>query len=227
MTRHSVQGIYAVVDPRFLPAGRDVAEFTRAFLDGGGRLVQLRVKDAGPALSAERRRLADAIMALKNEYDFTFVMNDDVAGARAVAADGVHVGQDDPPISVVRATLGSDLLIGYSAHTVAEAVTAAAAGADYVALGAIYPTATKGPGHPVQGVTVLRHVVQAVHIPVVAIGGITRANVDTVWQAGAAAVAMITGLTQAADVRAETQWHVRAWEQWQSSHTRCTDRSVA
>lgn len=225
MRGNRIQGIYAVVDPRFLPAGRDVGECVRRFLDGGGRLVQLRIK--GDDAGEERRRWADALLRLKRTYDFTFLMNDDCDLTAAVGADGVHVGLDDPPVTAVRAQLGPNYLIGYSAHSVEEAVAAEQAGADYVALGAIFPTATKGPGHPVQGVTMLRRVVQAVQVPVVAIGGITRENVGAVWQTGVAAVAMITGLTQAADVCAETQWHVQAWSARLTGQTELTTRSVA
>lgn len=200
-----IRGLYAIIDPAFLPAALDLAAYARALLDGGCRVLQLRAKSA----AADRYAMARAIVQLKRSYEFTFIVNDDVDCARELHADGVHLGADDRPIAEARAIVGTTGLIGYSAHTLAEAQAAEAAGANYVAFGAIYPTQSKGPGHPVQGLVRLRELVAAVSIPVVAIGGITRERVAAVWTTGVAAVAMITGLSQAGDPRSEAVWYVQ------------------
>lgn len=200
-----LRGLYAIIDPAFLPAACAPAVYARALLDGGCRVLQLRVKSA----AADRYAMAREILQLKRSYAFTFIINDDAECARELHADGVHLGADDLPIAAARAIVGTAGLIGYSAHRVAEAQAAEVAGADYVAFGAIYPTRSKAPGHPVQGVVRLRELVAAVSIPVVAIGGITRERVAAVWATGVAAVAMITGLSQAGDPRSEAVWYVQ------------------
>lgn len=212
MTR-AIAGLYAIIDPQFLPARWTVAHYARALLAGGCDIVQLRVKANDPAAREQRHRWARALVALKSEYDFCCIINDDAECARDVGADGVHIGQDDGTIARIRTVVGSQRLIGYSSHALEEAQQAAAAGADYVALGAIFPTATKGPGHPVQGCEQLRAVVHAVSCPLVAIGGITRANVAAVWATGVSSVAMITGLSFADDPTAEVRWHRQQWHQ--------------
>ena len=135
-------------------------------------------------------------------------MNDYWDVAISVGADGVHVGKNDVPVSQIRQKWKDRLIIGYSSHSFKEACQAQSEGADYVALGAIFPTVTKGPGHPILGIEELRKVTQALDIPVVAIGGIKRENVNQVIKAGASAAAMITALTKTEDIIAETSWFV-------------------
>lgn len=200
-----IQGLYAIIDPRFLPTGVSVGEYIQLLLSGGCRLVQLRCKDR----AADIFDTARTILALKRDYDFTFIVNDDVACAKELRADGVHLGAHDGSIAAARALLGPHGLIGYSAHSFDEARAAECQGADYVAFGAIFPTTTKGPGHPVQGVCRLQQVVQGVNIPTVAIGGISREQMHKVVATGVAAVAMITGLSQARDPRAEVTWYIQ------------------
>lgn len=201
----SVHGLYAIVDPQF-GGGRDTIILARELLAGGCRLLQLRVKDP-----AHRYELARAFVALKREYDFCCIINDDVALARELRADGVHVGTEDMTVAEARTILGPTAIIGYSAATtgLAGALAAQAAGATYIAFGAIFPTNTKGPGHPVQGLPRLQELVRAVATPIVAIGGITRDNVTEVWQTGVSAVAMIKTLSLAPDPRAEASWFVQ------------------
>ncbi|MBI2344082.1 MAG: thiamine phosphate synthase [Deltaproteobacteria bacterium] len=208
-----IAGLYTIVDPRFLPPSMEVATYLAAVLRGGCRVVQLRVKPSSvsgdpQSVQHERETCARVFAQARRQCDFTWIMNDDVTAACAFGADGIHVGADDPRVDAVRATLGQGRLVGYSAHSLEEAQAAEAAGADYVAFGAIYPTTTKGPGHPVQGLERLRRVVRAVSIPVVAIGGITRERVAAVRETGAAAVALITGISGAVDVCREVAWYV-------------------
>ena len=200
--------MYAIADSAWNPYAT-LPRLVQDFLAGGCRFVQLRMKDA-PAHAV--RSVAMAITALKRTQDFTFIVNDHPEVAVAVGADGVHVGSNDMPLSDVRGIVGPEMLVGYSSHAIEEAQRAATSGADYVAFGAIFPTRTKGPGHPVQGLDRLRALVAAVDKPVVAIGGIDRTNVRDVIDAGASSIAMITGLSQAADVVEETRWYADQFE---------------
>ncbi len=199
-----IRGLYAIVDPRFVPPSLSVQAYARQLLEGGCRLMQLRCKS--PQI---RYALARDLLALKRDYDFTCIINDDVACAKALHADGVHLGCDDGSLADARAMLGKSALIGYSSHSLAEARLAQDAGADYVAFGAIFPTQTKGPGHPIQGIQRLQEMCLCLSAPIVAIGGITRTTVADVAATGVAAVAMITGLSYASDPRAETMWYVQ------------------
>lgn len=204
-----IRGIYALCDTSLNPhlGHRELAE---RLLAGGVSILQLRMK--GETDLDEVRRVATDILKLKSHYNFIFLLNDYVELAAELPVDGVHVGQDDLPPQEARKILGPGYLIGYSSHALAEAVAAGEAGADYVALGAIFPTATKGPGHPVQGLEILRRVVAAVPVPVVAIGGINRINFASVVETGVAAVAMIGALTLAPDIAAEARWFVEEFQ---------------
>lgn len=201
-----ISGLYAIADSGFSPSGGLVG-LTRDFLRGGAKIVQLRMKGVS---ETEIMPVARDIFELKRDFDFTFILNDAVGIAKELGVDGVHVGENDLPVSEVRRLVGSTMRIGYSSHSLEEAVSAEKVGADYVAFGAIFPTKTKGPGHPVQGLDRLRQVVGACSVPVVAIGGVTRHNIENVLATGVASVAMITALAQAENVENET----RAFNRW-------------
>jgi thiamine-phosphate pyrophosphorylase len=196
----AIFGLYAIVDAG-VTQGADLAVLAEDCLKGGASVVQLR--DKRRAESPERaclfRETAERIRALKARYGFLWIVNDDLQLAKAVGADGVHVGQDDPSPEECRRILGPGKIVGYSAHSLDEAVEAERRGADYVAFGAIFPTPTKGPGHPVQGLEKLREVVRSLTVPVVAIGGIDRSNIQDVLAAGVHSVAMISALAKAAN----------------------------
>ena len=206
-----IQGLYAIADNMFRPELAP-AELAHAFLMGGCRLIQLRKKTENGKRRTENRerkieirKWAEQIMSFKNDFDFTFIINDHVDVALEIGADGVHVGADDMPVAEVRKKVGDKMLIGYSSHSLEEALQAEEGGADYVAFGAIFPTKTKGPGHPVQGLEKLRAVVEAVKIPIVAIGGINKENFRNVLETGVASIAMITALTDASDIAKRSQ----------------------
>ena len=205
----AIQGIYALCDNSLSPRldHRDLAE---RLLKGGVPILQLRMK--GEKDLGQVRAAASAILAFKKRFDFIFILNDFVELAAELPVDGIHLGQDDMAIAEARRRLGAERLIGYSSHSLEEALAAERQGADYVALGAIFPTASKGPGHPVQGTETLRQVVAALQVPVVAIGGIGRENFSQVVATGAGAVAMIGALTQAPDITAEAKWFVEAFQ---------------
>jgi thiamine-phosphate diphosphorylase len=186
--------LYAIADP--LDTGRGPAELAAALLAGGAGLVQLRLK------GARARELLEAALAIEplcRRSGALFLVNDRPDVARGAGADGVHLGQDDVPVWVARRILGAGGVVGVSTHSVEEACAAEAAGADYVGVGPVYPTATKERGLPPRGVELVRAVRAAVRCPIVAIGGISAETAPEVWGAGADAVAMIGALARAAD----------------------------
>ncbi len=128
-----------------------------------------------------------------------FIVNDRCDVAKAVGADGVHLGQEDLPLVDARAILGSGKLIGVSTHSLAQALEAEKAGADYIGFGPIFQTTTKENPDPVVGVGGLREVRARVRIPIVAIGGITAQNVADVMNAGADGAAAISAILAAPD----------------------------
>lgn len=209
MSKRQISGLYTIADNTFRPELSHV-ELAEAFLRGGAKVVQLRVKKSSVVspskLLAGRRQSSEGIMKLKSRYDFTFIINDYVEIAKEVGVDGVHVGREDMPIAEVRKIVGNKMIIGSSSHSLLEALAAEKAGADYVACGAIFKTKSKGQGHPVQGLEKLREVVCALRVPVVAIGGIGRNNLHNVLETGVASVAMITALTEADDIAEATRY---------------------
>ena len=197
-----IEGLYAIADSKWNPYVT-LAELTDKFLRGGCKIVQLRMKGAP---KDEVLKNAAAISELKNKYDFVFVINDHADVAKEVGADGVHVGEYDEPVSNIKDKYGDELIVGYSSHSIDEAIAASRGGADYVAFGAIFQTKTKGPGHPVQGIRKLETLVDAVEKPVIAIGGIDRTNIEDVLRTGVSSVAMISALSEAEDIVSEIEY---------------------
>lgn len=196
--------LYAVTDRAWLH-GRTLESQVEQAILGGATIVQLREKHlTGETLLAQ----AQALCALCRRYGVPFLVNDDVALALAVGADGVHVGQEDMAAEQARALLGPDKLIGVSAHSVAQAVAAQRAGADYLGCGAAFVTGTKTDARPIPRET-LQAVTAAVDIPVVAIGGITRGNLPQLQGCGLAGAAVVSALFAQEDVQAaarELRW---------------------
>lgn len=188
------RGLYAITDPRF----GNLVESVRAAIAGGASVVQYRDKSH----DAERRLAeARALVALCHPLGVPLIVNDDVALAQASGAAGVHVGEDDAGIAEARATLGSGAIIGVSCYdSLARARTAVAAGADYIAFGAFFPTSTKivtryaSPG--------LLREAAALGVPRVAIGGITPDNAAPLVAAGAEFLAVVSAVFGARDVTA-------------------------
>ncbi len=188
--------LYAVTDRAWLH-GRTLESQVEQAILGGATIVQLREKHlTGQALLAQ----AQALCALCRRYGVPFLVNDDVALALAVGADGVHVGQEDMAAEQARALLGPGKIIGVSAHSVAQAVAAQRAGADYLGCGAAFVTGTKTDARPIPRET-LQAVTAAVRIPVVAIGGITRGNLPQLQGCGLAGAAVVSALFAQEDVR--------------------------
>ncbi|HYM15276.1 MAG TPA: thiamine phosphate synthase [Dehalococcoidia bacterium] len=192
-----VGGLYAIIDPAACRS-RDAVAVAAQALEGGARVVQWRDKtrEKGDQVADAR-----AIAALCRGRGALFVMNDHADLAVACGAGGLHLGQHDLPIEAARQIVGSGTVIGVSTNTVAEARGAEAAGADYVAVGAIFPTASKETTRAA-GVERLREVKAAAGVPVVAIGGIDSGNIGEVVAAGADAAAVISAVCGADDPRA-------------------------
>jgi thiamine-phosphate pyrophosphorylase len=197
--------VYAITDRRL--SGLSHAEQVRRLAAGGIRLIQLREKEASPRDFYWQAREA---VAVARELGVTLIINDRADIAMAVGADGVHLGQDDLPPEKARMLLGPDRLIGFSTHSVEQALEADGWPVDYIALGPIFPTRTKEKPDPVVGVETVRAVRARVRKPLVAIGGITLETAPEVIAAGADAVAVIADLVGAPDITARARQYVEA-----------------
>jgi thiamine-phosphate pyrophosphorylase len=194
--RRKVFGLYVIIDPQ-VTGGRDLLIVTREALEGGARIIQLRDKarDKGQSLP-----LARAMKQLCDEKDALFIINDHADVTALCDAHGVHLGLTDLPVAEARKTLAPHQLIGRSNHYLKEALEASRAGADYIAVGAMFPTSSKD--QPiVGGPALLKKVKGAVDVPVVAIGGITTERVDEIVQAGADALCVISAVGLASSPR--------------------------
>ena len=202
-----VKGVYVIVDPE-ATRGRPVVEVAEAALRGGAKIVQLRdkVHDKGDVLPVARQ-----LSQLCEQHDALFIINDDADLALSTGAHGLHVGQSDLPVADARHVLTSRQIVGRSNNTVEEAVESEARGADYIAVGAIFPTGTMGKSaRPAVGVQMVREVKELVSRPVVAIGGITAENVADVASAGAECVCVVSAITLDDDPEAATRRVVEA-----------------
>jgi thiamine-phosphate pyrophosphorylase len=181
--------------------GQDPVALARILLETGARILQLRLKDVG---SRDFLAAARAIVALCRVHGAILIVNDRADIAKLAGADGVHVGQDDLPLADARAIVGADAIVGISTHSVEQARSAAAGGADYIGFGAIYSGGLKQVANA-QGLGRLRAVRAAVSLPIVAIGGITEATMPEVLAAGADAAAIITDVVCAGDIPAKVR----------------------
>ena len=187
--------LYAVTDRHWLN-GRSLRQVVEESLEGGVTMVQLREKQLEEGTFLEE---AKELQALCRQRRIPFLVNDNVDIALAMNADGVHVGQSDMEALDVRKKLGPDKIIGVSAQTVEQALLAQAHGADYLGVGAVFPTGSKDDAVEVPFET-LNAICQAVRIPVVAIGGISKANVEQLRGSGICGVAVISAIYGADDI---------------------------
>ena len=188
--------LYAVTDRSWLH-GRTLKEQVKEALDGGVTFLQLREKQIDSELFLQE---AQELKELCKQYQVPFVINDDVELALKVDADGVHVGQSDMEAGDVRKKLGKDKIIGVSAQTVEQAVMAEKHGADYLGVGAVFPTSSKDDAQEVDYET-LKAICQAVQIPVIAIGWINAQNVDRLTGSGICGVAVISAIFAQEDIK--------------------------
>lgn len=191
--------LYAVTDRHWLN-GRTLYEVVKESLDGGATFIQLREKELDNEHFLEE---AKELKKLCAEYKVPFVINDNVDIAIQMDADGVHVGQSDMEAGDVRAKLGPDKIIGVSAQTVEQAILAEKRGADYLGVGAVFPTGSKADADDVSHET-LKAICDAVSIPVIAIGGITVDNTPELAGTGICGIAVISAIYAADDIPAAT-----------------------
>ena len=196
--RVTLPALYAILDPEHTNS-RSPDTVLRQLLKGGAKIIQLRAK----AMSS-RDFLQLALMAreLTAAVDCKLIVNDRVDIALASAADGVHLGQEDLPLQIGRKLLG-DKLMGISTHSLEQAQEAEANGADYIGFGPIFGTATKNTGYTARGLEMLVRIKGAVDLPIVAIGGITEANIHEVWHAGADSAAIISDILRTQEIAAK------------------------
>lgn len=187
--------LYAVTDRHWLN-GRTLYSQVEEALKGGATFIQLREKELDEEHFLEE---AKEIKELCRRYQVPFVINDNVEIALAVDADGVHVGQSDMEAGDVRAKLGPDKIIGVSAQTVEQAVMAEQNGADYLGVGAVFPTGSKADALEVSHDT-LKAICKAVKIPVIAIGGISKENILELSGSGICGIAVISAIFAKGDI---------------------------
>jgi thiamine-phosphate pyrophosphorylase len=192
--------LYAVTDRSWLRGGTLYEQVEKA-LQGGATMLQLREKELGETAFLDE---AKRIKALCRYYGVPFIVNDSVAIAAAVGADGVHVGQSDMEAGSVREMLGRDKIVGVSAQTVEQALLAEKRGADYLGVGAVFPTGTKTDASEVPYDT-LSAISAAVHIPVVAIGGIGLQNVMELRGSGICGVSVVSAIFAAENITEATE----------------------
>ncbi|WP_038089206.1 thiamine phosphate synthase [Acidihalobacter prosperus] len=199
--RPPLGGLYVITDANLSPGVNRLREAVGAALAGGARWVQYRDKGGDPA---RRLHEALAVKAACRAHGAGFIINDDLELAVASGADGLHVGAQDIPLSAARARLGPQAIIGASCYNrLALAREAAAAGADYLAFGSVYPSQTK-PAAVSAGLALIREA-RSLGRPICAIGGIGVDNAAAVIAAGADLVAVVSAVFGAADVRGAAQ----------------------
>ena len=167
----------------------------------GVTIVQLREKNL---TTNQYYQLAKQVKEITDAYQVSLIIDDRLDVCLAVDAAGLHIGDDELPVSVARQVLGPDKILGVTAKTVKRALEAEESGADYLGTGAIFPTTTKE-NAPITLISTLKTICQRVAIPVVAIGGLTSDNIDQLMGTGIAGVAVVRDLMQAEDVEAKTQ----------------------
>lgn len=188
--------LYAITDRHWLN-GRSLYEVVKESLDGGVTFLQLREKQLDEDHFLEE---AKKLQGLCSEYNVPFIINDNVEIALAINADGVHIGQSDMEMKEAREKLGPNKIIGVSAHTKEEALLAQAQGADYLGVGAVFPTSSKDDAESVSYET-LKAICEVVSIPVVAIGGITRENLHQLSGSGVSGISVISAIYAQSDIK--------------------------
>lgn len=188
--------LYAVTDRAWLN-GETLEQQVEKAIEGGVTFVQLREKECS---QKEFLELAEKVKKVTDRYNVPFVINDNVEIAIACNADGVHIGQSDMELKAARKKLGDKKIIGVSAKTVEQAMEAQINGADYLGVGAVFPTSTKKDANCIS-INTIKEICQSVTIPVVAIGGIQKENMLKLKGAGIDGIAVISGIFASENVK--------------------------
>ena len=192
--------LYLVTD-RDVLKGRDLCEAVEKSIKGGVTLVQLREKDIS---SLDFYNLAVAVKKITDKYNVPLIINDRIDIALAVDAAGVHVGQSDIPAKVARRVIGDDKILGISAATLEEAKLAEAEGADYLGIGAVFPTDTKKDARSVS-VELLDEIKKSLTVPVVGIGGINENNAELLKESKIDGIAVVSAILGKDDIEQEAK----------------------
>lgn len=204
----SIPRLYAIIDPS-QTGERSPTSVTEVLLEAGVRMIQFRDKHAS---SRELYRTSSGIAERVRNAGGMLIVNDRADVARAVYADGVHLGQEDLPVELARRVLETGKRVGYSTHDLVQVVEAEHSSADYVAFGPVFPTRSKENPDPVVGLEGLRRARNATRKPLVAIGGITAQNARSAIEAGADAVAVISELVGAENIATRALEFLKALE---------------
>ena len=199
MNRKSLR-LYLVTN-RYQDSLESFLEKVETACRSGVTIVQLREKNL---TTNQYYQLAKQVKEITDAYQVPLIIDDRLDVCLAVDAAGLHIGDDELPVSVARQVLGPDKILGVTAKTVKRALEAEGGGADYLGTGAIFPTTTKE-NAPITLISTLKTICQRVAIPVVAIGGLTSENIDQLIGTGIAGVAVVRDLMQAEDIEAKTQ----------------------
>ena len=213
-----LQGLYLIADTAQLTE-KNVGEYIAALIETGVSIVQLRDKKHGMDKSGtkEKRRLARTIQAQCRIYNIPFIVNDDVVLAKAIDADGVHLGQDDMDVQEARRYLGHNKYIGVSCYaSIQRALQAQRSGADYVAFGAIFRSTTKPQARCLglsvnQSLQALKKLSTGINVPICAIGGITPDQSKEVLGCGVQMIAVAAGILKAAKPLQAVKQYRAAW----------------
>ncbi len=187
--------LYLVTDRNIL-GSRDLCKSIEQAIQGGTSIIQLREKNI---TSIEFYNIAKEVKKITNKYNVPLIINDRLDIALAVDADGIHIGPEDLPVKVVRKIMGADKIIGASTCNIKEAVEAEEAGADYLGVGAMFPTKTKNNTEDVS-IEDLKNIKASVNIPVVAIGGINKKNASIVMEAKIDGIAVVSAILNQSDI---------------------------
>lgn len=194
--------LYAVTDRRWLKKGQSLSDVIKQAVEGGASMIQLREKNLDREHTIEE---ALEIKSYLNEKNIPLIIDNDIEITKRVGADGVHVGQDDCPVSEARKLLGKDFIIGATAHNAAEAVKAEEDGADYLGVGAAFGSSTKADAKAIISLDEYKKITEAVSIPVVAIGGIDETNIEKLAGLGLAGFAVVSAIFARDDIRAAAE----------------------
>ena len=192
--------VYLVTDHRD-KTDEEFLNIIEEAIKGGTTIVQLREKTAS---TKDFYQLALKVKEITSEYEVPLLINDRIDIALAVDSEGVHIGQDDMPADIAREIIGDDKILGVSASTVEEAKKAEIDGADYIGSGAVFPTSTKDDADSVSKAQ-LKEIVDSIDIPVVAIGGITLENADTLKDTGISGFSVVSAIMSAKDPKEASQ----------------------
>lgn len=195
--RNLLQGLYIILDPHIFP-GTDLVDIVQLTAKTGARIFQYRDKTASMKDALRQLRPLREVTA---DLQVLLIINDRCDLAKAIGADGLHLGQDDLSLSVARMQLGAGAIIGLSTHNLTQVQEASTQGADYIGFGPIFPTSTKHDHEPPVGVTGLRDIRRHTSLPVFAIGGITPSSVASLYEAGADGIAVASVLSEGPDLQ--------------------------